>query len=49
LENGNENAKNFNFKNDVTAFNEYWKTHDKDKKGSGYKPLKDGNINMKIS
>lgn len=38
--NGNENAKNFNFKNDVTAFNEYWKTHDKDKKGSGYKPFK---------
>lgn len=38
--NGNQNAKNLNFNNEVNAFNEYWKTHDKDKKGSGYKPFK---------
>ncbi len=34
------NAKNVNFENDIQAFNEYWKTHDKNKKGSGYKPFK---------
>jgi hypothetical protein len=38
--NGNQNAKNLNFNNEVNTFNEYWKTHDKDKKGSGYKPFK---------
>jgi hypothetical protein len=36
----NQNSKNTSFKNEVDAFNEYWKTHDKNKKGSGYKPFK---------
>lgn len=36
----NLNAKSESFKNDIDAFEEYWKTHDKDKKGSGYKPFK---------
>ena len=38
--NQNENSKNATFNEEVTAFNEYWKTHDKNKKGSGYKPFK---------
>ncbi|CAM4442403.1 T9SS type A sorting domain-containing protein [Flavobacterium terrigena] len=36
----NPNSKNNSFQNDVDAFNEYWRTHDKNKKGSGYKPFK---------
>ena len=35
----NPNSKNTRFQDDVDAFNEYWKTHDKNKKGSGYKKL----------
>lgn len=35
-----QNSKNTNFLKEVEAFNEYWKTHDKSKKGSGYKPFK---------
>jgi len=38
--NENPNSKNNSFQNDVDAFNEYWKTHDRSKKGSGYKPFK---------
>ena len=38
--NQNPNSKTSTFKEDVDAFNEYWKTHDKNKKGSGYKPFK---------
>lgn len=38
--NENPNSKNTSFQNDINAFNEYWKTHDKNKKGSGYKPFK---------
>jgi hypothetical protein len=38
--NTNSDSKNTNFQNEVDAFNEYWKTHDKNKKGSGYKPFK---------
>ena len=38
--NSNPNSKNTRFQDDVDAFNEYWKTHDKNKKGSGYKPFK---------
>ena len=38
--NANANAKNTNFQNEVDAFNEYWKTHNKNQKGSGYKPFK---------
>jgi hypothetical protein len=38
--NENSKAKNTSFKKEVEAFNEYWKTHDKNKKGSGYKPFK---------
>lgn len=34
------NSKNNTFQNDVAAFNEYWKTRDYTKKGSGYKPFK---------
>lgn len=34
------NSKTTTFKDEVVAFNEYWKTHDKNKKGSGYKPFK---------
>lgn len=34
------NSKNNDFKSDVELFNEYWTTHDKSKKGSGYKPFK---------
>ena len=33
-------SKNTSFQNDVDASNEYWKTHDRNKKGSGYKPFK---------
>lgn len=36
----NSNSKYNTFKNDVEIFNEYWKTHDRSKKGSGYKPFK---------
>lgn len=36
----NPNSKNNTFKNDIEVFNEYWKTHDRNKKGSGYKPFK---------
>lgn len=38
--NENPNSKNNSFTDDVNAFNEYWKTHDRNKKGSGYKPFK---------
>ncbi len=38
--NSNSNSKNTSFQNEVDNFNEYWKTHDKNKKGSGYKPFK---------
>lgn len=38
--NSNSNSKNTNFQNEVDAFNEFWKTQDKNKKGSGYKPFK---------
>ncbi len=38
--NENPNSKNATFQNDVDAFNAYWKNHDKNKKGSGYKPFK---------
>lgn len=38
--NNNLNSKNSSFQNEVNLFNEYWKTHDKNKKGSGYKPFK---------
>lgn len=38
--NSNPNSKNTNFQNEVAAFNEYWKTHNKNIKGSGYKPFK---------
>ena len=34
------NSKDFTFQGDVSFFNEYWTTHDKKKKGSGYKPFK---------
>ena len=34
------NSKNSNFQNEVDSFNEYWKSHEKNKKGSGYKPFK---------
>jgi len=36
----NQNSKNNSFQNDVDEFNEYWNTHDKSIKGSGYKPFK---------
>ena len=36
----NPNSKNISFQNEVDAFNEYWKTHDKNVKGSGHKPFK---------
>lgn len=36
----NQNSRTNSFQNDVNDFNEYWNTHDKDKKGSGYKPFK---------
>lgn len=36
----NPNSKKNSFQNDVDAFNEYWKTHDRNKKGSGHKPFK---------
>jgi hypothetical protein len=38
--NSTSNSKNTNFQNEVDAFNEYWKTHNKNIKGSGYKPFK---------
>lgn len=34
------NSKDFTFQSDVSFFNEYWTTHDKKIKGSGYKPFK---------
>lgn len=36
----NKNSKKLSFQEDVDTFNEYWKTRDKNKKGSGYKPFK---------
>ncbi|MBC5834810.1 T9SS type A sorting domain-containing protein [Flavobacterium sp. F372] len=38
--NSTSNSKSTNFQNEVDAFNEYWKTHNKNIKGSGYKPFK---------
>ena len=38
--NNQPNSKDFTFQGDVSFFNEYWTTHDKKKKGSGYKPFK---------
>lgn len=38
--NQNTNTKSTTFREDVAVFNEYWKTHDKNKKGSGHKPFK---------
>lgn len=34
------NSKTTTLREEVDVFNEYWKTHDKNKKGSGYKPFK---------
>lgn len=36
----NEFSKTTTFQDEVNAFNEYWKDHDKNQKGSGYKPFK---------
>ena len=36
----NQNSRNNLFQSEVNAFEEYWTTHDKSKKGSGYKPFK---------
>lgn len=33
-------SKNSSFQNEVDGFNEFWKTHERNKKGSGYKPFK---------